>query len=89
MAGDPFSLALNGKLAEVRACLDSDPSLIEQSQTTGLFKGKTLLHLAASRGHSTLVDELLRRGAVASVTDTKGQTAAALARTKNAISSFS
>ena len=78
--GDPFSHALNGRRDAVAAALDADPSLIDQTQASGLFRGKTLLHLAASRGHGAVVDELLRRGADASACDPKGQTAAALAR---------
>jgi hypothetical protein len=66
--------------AAVAAHLDADASLLERPMESGLFRGRTLLHLAASRGHPALVAELLRRGADRMRADPKGQTAAALAR---------
>ena len=80
-APDGDQLALNGVTAAVAAHLDADASLLERPMESGLFRRRTLLHLAASRGHPALVAELAR-GADRMRADPKGQTAAALARSK-------
>lgn len=73
-------LALNNKIAEVKAALDADPAALNKPAAVGLFDGRTLLMCASSRGHAELAAELLRRGADARPAGKRGETAESLAR---------
>ena len=70
----------NGRLAALVAALDAEPSAIDRPHVGGLFDSRTLLMTAAAKGHVSIVEELLRRGADVSPTDKRGATAEALAR---------
>ena len=56
-----FTLALNGNLAELRPLMIDRQVAVDVVRPDGLFKGYTLLHAAASKGHVEVVEFLLSR----------------------------
>ena len=50
--GDPHTLALSGKGEELMQLIDGGHASVSVLKQTGLFKGMTLLHCAASKGHA-------------------------------------
>jgi hypothetical protein len=77
-----INLAAQGKLREVCAELDARPSMINATAKGGIFDSRTLIMVAAAKGHTELVRELLRRGADAAAKSNEGDTAASLASKK-------
>ena len=78
---DVRNLIALGKIDEVRAALLTLPrSTINEPQEGGINDGRTMLMMAAAKGHADIVRELLRHGADMSVQDNKGVTAESLAR---------
>lgn len=72
-------LAANNKIAEICAALDANPTAINLQADGGLFDGRTLLMIAAARGHAELVAVLLQRGADATIVGKRNETAESLA----------
>ena len=77
-----FNLCLSGDAAELQKMLASAAVAPSAVREEGMYKGWTLLHAAASKGHMAVVDALLAAGADASVTNAKGQTPAEQAAAK-------
>ena len=77
-----FTLASNGNLMELKALVGRDVA-VDVVRPDGLFKGYTLLHAAASKGHVEVVEYLLSSGASPHVLNAQGKTACTLARDKN------
>jgi hypothetical protein len=78
-----FNLASTGNLAELRPLIIDRRVAVDVVRPDGLFKGYTLLHAAASKGHVEVVEFLLSAGASPDVLNAQGKTALALARDKN------
>jgi hypothetical protein len=78
-----FNLASHGNLAELRPLIDDRRVAVDVVRSDGIFKGYTLLHAAASKGHGEVVEFLLSKGASQDVLNPQGKTALALARDKN------
>ena len=77
-----FTFASNGNLKELKALVGRDVA-VDVVRPDGLFKGYTLLHAAASKGHVEVVEYLLSSGASLHVLNAQGKTACTLARDKN------
>ena len=77
-----FTLASNGNLMELKALVGRDVA-VDVVRPDGLFKGYTLLHAAASKGHVEVVEYLLSCGICCHVLNAQGKTACTLARDKN------
>ena len=78
-----FNLASTGNLAELRPLIFDRRVAVDVVRPDGLFRGYTLLHAAASKGHVEVVEFLLSAGASPDVLNAQGKTALALARDKN------
>ena len=78
-----FNLASTGNLAELRPLIIDRRVAVDVVRPDGLFRGYTLLHAAASKGHVEVVEFLLSAGASPDVLNAQGKTALALARDKN------
>ena len=76
-----FTLALSGS-EELQMLLSSGNVAATASRPDGMYKGWTLLHAAASRGHAAIVNALLQAGADPAVANAQGKTAAQLAESK-------
>ena len=87
MSANPraFQLALNGGVSDLMAMIASKEVAPNAVQQSGMYRGFSLLHLAASKGHASVADMLLRAGASALPTNTSGKTAAQLAADKGHI----
>ncbi len=72
----------NGNLMELKALVGRDVA-VDVVRPDGLFKGYTLLHAAASKGHVEVVEYLLSSGASQHVLNAQGKMACTLARDKN------
>ena len=79
MSGDPFQMALTGS-SRLLDLLSSGTASITATAETGMYKGHTLLHCAAAKGHMELASALVSRGASTSATDKKGRTPADVAQ---------
>ena len=75
----PYQAALNGSESVVLEALKSKPDLLNQQLDKGMYTGYTLLHCAAAKGHASLANTLLNRGALTTPVNPKGKTAADLA----------
>jgi len=78
-----FNLASTGNLAELRPLIFDRRVAVDVVRPDGLFRGYTLIHAAASKGHVEVVEFLLSAGASPDVLNAQGKTALALARDKN------
>ena len=79
MSGDPFQMALTGS-SRLLDLLSSGTASITAVAESGMYKGHTLLHCAAAKGHMELASALVSRGASTSATDKKGRTPADVAQ---------
>lgn len=77
-----FSLALNGSEGELQAMLSSGEVQASAAQTTGMYRGYSLLHAAAAKGQGRCADLLLRAGASPRARNAQGKTPAQLAADK-------
>ena len=76
-----FTLAQNGNLAELQAIVPGTLG-VDAIRPDGMFKGYSLLHAAASKGHVAVVEYLLSAGATAQICNAQGKTPLVLARDK-------
>ena len=77
-----FQLSLNGKEAELASMLKARMIDVAACQTTGMYSGWSLLHAAASKGHTQIVQMLLDAGAPASACNPQSKTPAQVAHEK-------
>ena len=78
-----FTLASIGDLAELRPLIIGRQVAVDVIRPDGLFRGYTLLHAAASKGHVEVVEYLLSAGASPHVLNAQGKTALMLASDKS------
>ena len=69
-----FQQAQNGADAELQSLLASGEVAAGAMRADGLYKGYSLLHAAAGKGHATIVEMLLRAGAPSDVKTPQGKT---------------
>ena len=67
-----FNLALAGDTAGLTAIIKSGDAPATATREDGMYKGWSLLHAAASKGHAAACDALLAAGADASVKNPQG-----------------
>ena len=77
-----FNLASAGSVAELQSMLSSGEVSASFVRQDGMYKSWTLLHVASSKGHATVVDLLLRAGADPRARNSGGKSAAQLALDK-------
>ena len=74
-----FQLAQNGAESELKAMIDSGEVAPDAVRTDGMYQGFSLLHAAASKGHSALCCYLVEAGASVFARDATNNTALHLA----------
>ena len=77
-----FQLSLNGSDAELRGMLASGEVQANATRQDGMYRGFSLLHAAASKGHVAVADMLLRAGASVTAKNAAGKTPVQLAAEK-------
>ena len=59
-----FQLAQNGNHADLLAMIEGGEVAADAVRPDSMFKGWSLLHAAASKGHTTAIELLLKKGEV-------------------------
>ena len=77
-----FQLAQNGATSELAALLQAGEVTADAIRLDGMYKGYSLLHTAAAKGHTSCVEQLLSAGAQVDVCNAQGKTPLMMASDK-------
>ena len=77
-----FTLALAGDAGALATMLSGGEVTAGVVRQDGMYRGYALMHAAASKGHSSVVDLLIRAGADVRARNASGKTPAQLAADK-------